>query len=51
VAHRFFSVAILVDLDRGEVVEERWATVLVTTLFAALLFWWRRRRRGRQGDG
>jgi len=43
----FPPVAILVDLDRGEVVEERWATVVVTAMVAALLMWWRRRRESR----
>jgi hypothetical protein len=42
-------VTILVDLDRGEVVEERWATALLTTVLAVLLLWWRRhQRRGGQ---
>jgi hypothetical protein len=37
-------VAILVDLDRGEVVEERWFTIALTAVAAAVLVWWRRRR-------
>jgi hypothetical protein len=40
-------VAILVELDRGEVVEERWATVVVTAVLAAVLMWWRSRSRRR----
>jgi MYXO-CTERM domain-containing protein len=35
------------DLDPGEVVEERWATVWLAAVTAALLFWWRRRRHHR----
>ena len=34
------------DLDAGEVVEERWATVGLAALLAVLLLWWRRRHRG-----
>jgi uncharacterized iron-regulated membrane protein len=29
--------------DAGEVVEERWAMVLVTAVIAGVLMWWRRR--------
>jgi len=42
-------VAILADLDRGEVVEERWATVALASVIGVLLFWWRHRRRQRSG--
>jgi hypothetical protein len=31
------------DLDAGEVVEERWATVVLAAAVAAVLWWWRRR--------
>jgi hypothetical protein len=43
VGHRF---SIVVDGDTGQVVEDRWATVLFTSVIAAVLLWWRRRRRG-----
>jgi MYXO-CTERM domain-containing protein len=39
----------MVQGDAGEVVEERWATVALTSLLAVLLFWWRRRRRQSSG--
>jgi LPXTG-motif cell wall-anchored protein len=40
------------DLDAGEVVEERWATIVVAALAAGVLWWWRRRRRSSdQPDG
>jgi len=43
VPHRF---SIVVDGDTGEVVEERWATVLLASVLTVVLFWWRYRRRG-----
>jgi hypothetical protein len=35
------------ELDAGEVVEDRWATAIVTALLAVVLFWSRRRLRSR----
>ena len=47
--HRFALVSESTpDLDRGEVVDERWATVGLAALIAVLLFWRRRRRLTRQ---
>jgi MYXO-CTERM domain-containing protein len=36
---------VAIDADTGEVVDERWATVVLAALVAALLVWWRRRDR------
>jgi hypothetical protein len=33
------------EFDRGEVVEESWATVVLATVVAVLLFWLRRKGR------
>jgi hypothetical protein len=33
------------EVDRGEVVDERWFTVGLTALMATVLVLWRRRRR------
>jgi len=40
----------LSEPDAGEVVDERWATVVLAAALAAVFFLWRVRRRGRRRD-
>ncbi|MBV8559649.1 MAG: hypothetical protein JO050_02665 [Acidimicrobiia bacterium] len=40
----------LSEPDAGEVVDERWATVVLAAALAAVFVSWRARRRGRRRD-